>query len=1291
MKKGLVLLTVVATLLIGLVASADTPFPLNWQGIKSPSPVGQSWASQCAYNGKIYVFGGNSSTPASSNVTLTATQIYDPATDTWTTGAPMPTARYLSTAVEVGGKIYVMGGRWIDSSGSGGPVDVNEMYDPATNTWTTMAAMRGSFRGHSAVAVNGRIFVFGGNTGSAQKTVGIYDPASNTWSAGANMPNARAYGGAVWVPSKSRVYYIGGYNLGSTSASYYGNVLVYNPIADEWDSSPIALVDKVIQFAYAFDESTGKIWVFSGLAYDPDAGNAPSAIIQVIDTGSNTVSQYPSVTPTPINRSNSNATWLNGKIYLIGGSVADRLVDVFDPVAGTWYEPNAPLPAYDYSYANMAAVGSKLYLINGAWQNFNDEVLVYDPAANDWSVAAATNPAPRTGAVSGVWNGKIVLSGGYDGAADTGTTQLYDPATGNFSALASDPTVSEFAGGAVYNNTLYVFGGASGSTFLTSVRALDLAANTWSPKADLPVGLYMPNAVAIGNKIYIVGGRDKSSDNELMDTALIYDPAANSFTTGASMPAAVYQAAAVAYDGHVIVLSGDNLYRQSGTLYYRPAGFVQIYTPASNTWTFTEAVFPRVNHVAAVLGNKLYITGGNDNDYAADRLEIAALASGPSLGVTVTPASQSVVVGGNVTFTATLSAAQAADVTLALSSANGTVATVPATATILANQTTATFAATGVGVGGPVAITATLPGDLGGGSGSAQLTVTGTTLSLSPGTLPIQLGNIGVMNAVIGNAQPGAAVINLASSNTAVAAVPATVTVNAGATQGGFTITAIAEGTATITATLPAALGGTSAIATVTVTNVPVTTLKYLVPSVAHLPGAGGTKWRTDVAAVNRNNDAAAITATYYPESGTPVTRNANVQAGGTVEWQDVLVSDFGYAADANTKGTLILETTLPLDITSRTYNQKSATETFGQSYPALLEINAINPALPATLPQIKKNAGFRTNVGAANLGDAAAQVRFTLFGANGAQLGNPVTLNVPAMRWVQQNDIFAAAGVASADIAWAKVDVLTNGAKVWTYASVIDATTGDPTTVPNQRPTAALTRTIPSVAHLPGKSNTKWRTDVAFVNTGASSASITLSYFDTAGNPAVVRNLTLDSGATIEIADILVTTFGFGADANTKGTLKVESNVSLAITSRTYNQKSATETFGQFYPALSVERSLTASQIGTLPQLKKNAGFRTNVGVANVGDVEAQVQIRLYGPTGLQMGSVVTLIIPAGKWVQQDDIFAAAGSAGADIAYATVDLLDAGGKIWAYASVVDNTTGDPTTIGVLRHLIDLD
>ena len=181
-----------------LAAQAQAlPFDVTWQGVKPPVPNGSQWMAECTLNGKIYLFGGLSSTAAVSSFTLGTTQIFDPSTQSWTMGADMPTARYLATAVAVDGKIYVMGGRTLSATGSGGPVSANEVYDPSTDSWSTATSMPAPIRGHAACAYGGKIYVFGGNTGSYQTTVLIYDPSTDSWSTGTSMPAARAYGVAL--------------------------------------------------------------------------------------------------------------------------------------------------------------------------------------------------------------------------------------------------------------------------------------------------------------------------------------------------------------------------------------------------------------------------------------------------------------------------------------------------------------------------------------------------------------------------------------------------------------------------------------------------------------------------------------------------------------------------------------------------------------------------------------------------------------------------------------------------------------------------------------------------------------------------------------------------------------------------------------------------------------------------------------------------------------------------------------------------------------------------------------
>lgn len=615
---------------IGLAATAAAPpFDVTWQGVKAPMPQGCGWGAQVAYGGKIYVFGGLTGTQTESSLTLNTTQVYDPATDTWADGAPMPTARYLATAVDVGGKIYVMGGRTIDSSGVGGPLDKNEAYDPATNTWAARRALPAPVRGHMAAPFNNKVYVFGGNTGSYQRSVSIYNPATDVWTTGAQMTAARAYGAAVTVEAKGRIYVIGGDNGGSTASKYLSNAMSYDPAANIWDAGTVPMVSGEATSMFAACLAGTKITIFPGQKWDTannrDALN--SYVTQVLDTATRTIASVNTLPPSPVVRTQAGASFVNGKIYVIGGAEAFRSVDVFDPAGVAWEEGNAPIPAF-LDGANMAVLGGKLYVVNGGnSQGPSSSVYSFDPTAASWTQNAATNPNPRTGAVSDVYEGKIILAGGADASSPRGDAQRFDPATGSFTALATDPAATNLACGAVASGSLYVFGGydsAAGADVATG-RALNLATNTWSSKASLPAPMENASAAAYAGKIYIFGGFDNSPDDGLNDNVLIYDPASNTFSTGARMAVPIYRAAVAVYNNSILVYGGNNLYIQDTTRFYRPAPFLQAYDPAADAFTSTALVSARVDHAAGIIGDTLYATCGSDNTYIEDRLDIASL------------------------------------------------------------------------------------------------------------------------------------------------------------------------------------------------------------------------------------------------------------------------------------------------------------------------------------------------------------------------------------------------------------------------------------------------------------------------------------------------------------------------------------------------------------------------------------------------------------------------------------------------------------------------------------------
>jgi len=123
-------------------------------------------------------------------------------------------------------------------------VATNEEYDPATNTWTAKAAMPTARYDLAAAAPgNGRLYAVGGYTGSAiVATNEEYDPATNTWTAKAAMPTARYYLAAA-APGNGRLYAVGGF---AGSAPVAAN--------EEYDSRDIVLAPvKAGDVVYSFD------------------------------------------------------------------------------------------------------------------------------------------------------------------------------------------------------------------------------------------------------------------------------------------------------------------------------------------------------------------------------------------------------------------------------------------------------------------------------------------------------------------------------------------------------------------------------------------------------------------------------------------------------------------------------------------------------------------------------------------------------------------------------------------------------------------------------------------------------------------------------------------------------------------------------------------------------------------------------------------------------------------------------------------------------------------------------
>ena len=202
---------------------------------KTPMPTARNTLAVAVVNNQIYAMGGYVSVSGGS-AGINTVEMYNPATDTWTTKAAMPTRRCMFAAAVVSNKIYAIGGQFQDDSDPYGgykrQLDVVEMYDPASDTWTTKAHMPATRMGLVAAVVNNKIYAIGGSSLESLgilrlNTVEMYDPDTDTWTTKAAMPTSRQWPGAAVL--NNQIYVIGG-----LQSSCLNTVEMYDPVSNAW-------------------------------------------------------------------------------------------------------------------------------------------------------------------------------------------------------------------------------------------------------------------------------------------------------------------------------------------------------------------------------------------------------------------------------------------------------------------------------------------------------------------------------------------------------------------------------------------------------------------------------------------------------------------------------------------------------------------------------------------------------------------------------------------------------------------------------------------------------------------------------------------------------------------------------------------------------------------------------------------------------------------------------------------------------------------------------------------------
>ncbi|SES64347.1 N-acetylneuraminic acid mutarotase [Nitrosomonas marina] len=147
----------------------------------------------------------------------------------------------------------------------------------------------------------------------------------------------------------------------------------------------------------------------------------------------------------------------------------------------------------------------------------------------------------------------------------------------------------------------------------------------WSQGAPAPSKRTEIAATTLGSKIYAVGGFNRPSISNILDFAVsrdveIYNPATDSWTVSTPLPEGRHHAGIAAHGGFLYVIGG---FTKSGLTVWHPVNTVYEYDPVTQTWR-ERAPMPTARGALGVTVHqgRIYAIGGYDGKQNTGATEI---------------------------------------------------------------------------------------------------------------------------------------------------------------------------------------------------------------------------------------------------------------------------------------------------------------------------------------------------------------------------------------------------------------------------------------------------------------------------------------------------------------------------------------------------------------------------------------------------------------------------------------------------------------------------------------------
>jgi N-acetylneuraminic acid mutarotase len=316
---------------------------------------------------KVMVVGGTSYASQAPVV-----EIYDPATDQWSTGPAIPFRFSHIQETLQDGRILVAGG-W---SSPTVPLTDSYVYNPTSGMWTEVGSLHTGFTAAPTTSLllnDGRVLVFHGPHAE------LFDPTTATWSAAADVPYPSG-GSAATKLADGRVLVTGGYPLiegGDVATNFAARI--YDPTSGQWTLTTQMPIGRYVHTSSLLLD--GRVLLTAGWA-SPLASHATSSIY---DPATASWSSLPTVSQ---RWEGTQRTLSDGSVIVFGGgsSNPNLLYETFDPETETWTKglSHGPMPS---RIPSLLLSGDRVLFIGGIIRPLNQGGSNYSDAVYSWEKA----------------------------------------------------------------------------------------------------------------------------------------------------------------------------------------------------------------------------------------------------------------------------------------------------------------------------------------------------------------------------------------------------------------------------------------------------------------------------------------------------------------------------------------------------------------------------------------------------------------------------------------------------------------------------------------------------------------------------------------------------------------------------------------------------------------------------------------------------------------------------------------------------------------------------------------